>query len=128
MSMSLKIRSKSGLLRVVATGQISLEEAKRTFLEILDAVVRHKAKHILFDGRTLTGDPSTLDRFFFGEFAAQMVRQLVIDYALPPAPQFAYVLHIPVLDPQRFGETVAVNRGLWFKAFDDIDEALRWLG
>src|SRR5262245_36109905 len=44
------------------------------------------------------------------------------------AAQFAYVLQAPVLDPQRLGEIVAVNRGMWVKAFDNLADALGWLG
>jgi hypothetical protein len=33
-----------------------------------------------------------------------------------------------VLDPKRFGETVAVNRSMWLKSFDNPDDALGWLG
>jgi hypothetical protein len=31
-------------------------------------------------------------------------------------------------DPGRFGETVAVNRGMLTKTFESIDDALEWLG
>ncbi len=32
-----------------------------------------------------------------------------------------------MLDPQRFGETVAVNRGMRIKVFDNPEEAFAWL-
>jgi hypothetical protein len=32
-----------------------------------------------------------------------------------------------VLDPDRFGETVAVNRGMPVRVFDNLEEALKWL-
>ena len=108
-------------------GEFSLEEAKRTFLELLEAVARHQVKKVLFDGRKLTGDPGTLERFYYGKFAADAVLQFR-DRGVSPATQFAYVLKEPVLDPQRFGETVAVNRGMLVKTFDNLDYALGWLG
>ena len=40
---------------------------------------------------------------------------------------FAYVIHQRVHDPQRDGETVAVNGGMDVKAFEDTDEAVEWL-
>ena len=43
------------------------------------------------------------------------------------ATRFAYVLKEPVLDPDRFGETVAVNRWMRLKVFDNLKEALEWL-
>ena len=125
--MILRIRAGSGLLRITATGKFSLKEAKRTFLEILDAVSQHKTEKIIFDGRELKGEPERIERFFYGEFASHAVASYrergVVRY-----PQFAYVLQEPVLDPQRFGESVAVNRGMWVQAFDNLDDALGWLG
>ena len=46
---------------------------------------------------------------------------------MAPAIQFAYVLKEPVLDPERFGKTVAVNRGMLVKTFDNLEDALGWL-
>ena len=108
-------------------GDFSLQEAKRIFLEMLEAVARHQVKKILFDGRRLTGDPETIERFYYGKFAADAVLQFK-DRGVSPAIQFAYVLKEPVLDPHRFGETVAVNRGMLVKAFDNLEDALGWLG
>jgi hypothetical protein len=126
--MILRISAESGLLRVIATGEFSLAEAKRTFLEILDAVAQHKSERILFDGRELKGDPDTIQRFLYGEFAAHAVGRCIRERGISPAPQFAYVLQEPILDPKRFGETVAVNRGMWVKAFDNLEDAFGWLG
>jgi hypothetical protein len=32
-----------------------------------------------------------------------------------------------MLDPEKFGETVAVNRGMLAKVFDNLEAALAWL-
>jgi hypothetical protein len=126
--MIVRISAGSGLLSVMALGEFSLEEAEETFLEILDAVARHRTEKILLDGRKLEGEPSTIERFLYGEFAAQTVARYMRERGVPRASQFAYVLQEPVLDPQRFGETVAANRGLRAKDFDNLDDALGWLG
>ena len=34
----------------------------------------------------------------------------------------------PLVDPDRFAETVAVNRGAKVKVSERLDEALAWLG
>ncbi len=125
--MMLEIRAEAGLLRATATGEFSMEEAKRTFLEMLDAVAHHRAEKILLDGRELKGEPKTIERFLYGRFAAHAVATH-LKRGAPRAPQFAYVLQEPVFDPQRFGETVAVNRGMWVKSFDNLGDALEWLG
>ena len=127
MSMALQISAKSGALHVKATGKFSLAEAKRTFGEMMRAMVQHKADKVLFDGRTVDGNPKVMERFYFGEFAAHTVN----DHALLELcryPRFAYVLQEPMLDPARFGETVAVNRGMHIRAFDNINDAQTWLG
>ena len=127
MSMLLEIRPESGLLNVDATGKFSLKEAKRTFLELIEAVALHKAKKVFFDGRKLIGKPEIMERFYYGEFAARAVWDFA-ERGVSPATRFAYVLKEPVLDPGRFGETVAVNRGMAVRAFDNPEEALQWLG
>ncbi|HET7393338.1 MAG TPA: hypothetical protein VFK25_06080 [Candidatus Binatia bacterium] len=127
MDIIIEMRPESGYLHASATGEFSLEEAKRTFLEMLEAVARHQVMKVLFDGRRLTGDPDTLERFYYGKYAADAVLQFK-DRGVSPATQFAYVLKEPVLDPERFGETVAVNRGMLVKTFDNLEDALGSLG
>ena len=42
-------------------------------------------------------------------------------------PRFAYILHAPLGDPARLGETVAVNRGMILKVFENPEDAIEWL-
>jgi hypothetical protein len=127
MSMILEISAYSGFLHVDAMGKFSLVGAKRTFIEMLEAVARNKVGKVLFDGRGLAGNPILMERFYYGEFAAQAVGEFT-DRGVSRATRFAYVLDVPMLDPGRFGETVAVNRGMFVKMFDNLEDALRWLG
>jgi len=55
-----------------------------------------------------------MERFYYGEFAARTVMYYFVDSLRSPL--FAYVLKEPVLDLRRFGETVAVNRGMQVRA------------
>jgi hypothetical protein len=119
--------AESGCLRVEATGTFSLAEAKRKFLEVLGAVERHKVGKVLFDGRGLKGNPGTIERFCYGAFAARGAAEYAVRNRCA-SPEFAYVLQVPVLDPDRFGEVVAVNRGLRVRTFDNLDDACGWLG
>jgi hypothetical protein len=123
--MTLEINAGPGSLRAVVSGEFSMAEAKRTFLEILDAVARHRAEKVFIDGRELKGEPKTIERFLYGSFAAHAVT--THPKRAPRASQFAYILREPVFDPQRFGETVAVNRGMWVRSFDNPDDAFEWL-
>lgn len=123
MSMKLEICPDAAFLRVRAVGEFSLEEARRTFLEMLEAVARHPVRKVLFDGRGLVGEPETMERFYYGQFAARAVAASAV-----PFTQFGYVLAEPLLDPWRLGENVAVNRGMLVKTFDNQEDALEWLG
>ena len=127
MSMVLQMSAELGCLRVEATGQFSLAEAKRKFLEVLGAVERQKVGKVLFDGRGLKGNPGAIERFYYGAFAARGATEYAVRnrYA---SPEFAYVLQVPVLDPNRFGEVVATNRGMRVRTFDNLDAACGWLG
>jgi hypothetical protein len=124
--MTLEIYAGPGSLRAVVSGEFSLDEAKSIFLEILDVVAQQRAEKVLIDGRELKGEPKTIERFLYGSFAAHAVT--THPKRAPRASQFAYLLREPVLDPRRFGETVAVNRGMWVKSFDNPDAARKWLG
>jgi hypothetical protein len=127
MAMRLDICPEPGWLHVAASGRFSLGEAKRTFIEMLEAIAHHRSDRVLLDGRALKGKPEFIERFYYGEYAAERVLRLTTDGGLP-MPQFAYVLKEPVLDPGRFGETVAVNRGMNIRVFSEPGEALAWLG
>ena len=127
MSMKFELCPESDFLKVVVMGEFSLEEATRTFLEMLEAVARHKVMKVLFDGRGIAGEPKTMERFYHGEFAAQSVANFATR-GVSRATRFAYIPDEPVLDPRRFGETVAVNRGMLIKTFDNLEDALGWLG
>ena len=126
MGMTIATTAEPQFLRVITGGDFSLEEAERTFLEVLGVIAVHRAAKVLFDGREVSGEPTTIQRFYYGDFAARAVARYARESG-NPAPQFAYVLVEPVLDPARFGETVAVNRGMNIKAFDNLPQALDWL-
>ena len=126
MSMMLTMSAESGLLRASVTGNFSLAEAKRTFIEILEAVARSKVEKVLFNGRGITGNPDTMERFYYGEFVAETIGRFATN-GVSRGTRFAYVLEEPVRDPERFGETVAVNRGMDVKTFDNDQDALGWL-
>jgi hypothetical protein len=127
MSIELKISPQPGFLHVGATGEFSLAEAKRAFTEMLEAMAQHQLGKVLLDGRGLAGNPEFMDRFHYGEYAAQTLAKYIARGGFP-ATQLAYVLVVPILDPGKFGETVAVNRGMNIRVFDNPDDALGWLG
>ena len=125
MSIQQEMHFESGLLRVDASGEFSLVEAKRAFIEVLEAIARYEAEKVLIDGRKVKGKPEVIERFYYGAFAAQETHRLAKDHRV--SPKFAYVIHEPLRDPGRFGEFVAVNRGMIMKVFETPEEAFEWL-
>ena len=80
---------------------------------------------MVFDCRRLKGKPQDLERFLYGEFAAKETMRVVKEHGF--VPRFTYVIHEPVRDPGQFGETVAVNRGMDMKVFENMGDAFEWL-
>ncbi len=127
MSLHVKATPRSGSLYVEVTGTFSLEDAEKTFIEMLAAVRECGTERILADGREVLGEPATIERFYYGGFAANAVKEMIEGGWDHSPPQFAYVLREPVLDPLRLGETIAVNRGMNIKVFENHYEATEWL-
>ena len=114
------------ILDVKLSGEFNLDEAQYSFLDLLDSVKREKTDKVLVDGTAVTGEPETLQRFLYAKFAAMAVLGFKEDPRVR-TPKFAYALKPPVLDPHRFGEIVALNRGMKVKAFESVQEAMDWL-
>jgi hypothetical protein len=121
-----EIEVGSGLLHAKVVGEFRLDEAQNTFLQLLESIAQHKAHKVLFNGLELSGNPDTIERFYYGSFVAEAVFKFE-DKGVSQFTPFAYVLKEPVRDPGRFGETVAVNRFMRVKVFDNVDDALSWL-
>ena len=126
MDVALTYHDDRQLLVATLSGRFSLMAAEHTFLQLLEAAIQNGARKVLVDGSAVTGEPRRIERFYYGRFVADAVAQ-ACSRANCGAPQFAYVLQPPVLDPARLGETVAVSHGMVVKAFDDLKDALSWL-
>ena len=127
MNMSIRGTPSGDFLYIRAEGEFSLDEATRTFGMALDMVMANDSRRVLFDGRSIVGEPTAVERYYYAAFASDAVNMLrEIGWLVEP-PRFAYVLHEPVLDPLRLGQTVAKKRDMRVKAFDDLEDAVRWL-
>ena len=65
--------------------------------------------------------PDMLERYYLGEMVAKIQRRHARLVFL------AVVGNEPLIDPGRFGETVALNRGAYAKVFDEMEEAIEWI-
>lgn len=93
--------------------------------ELLEVCRARKIHKILVDARKLTGTltatPTTMDLFDFGASWADLARRYPV--------AIAGVLPLDTTTRRwwKLGETVAVNRGVISRAFDDLDQAKAWL-
>jgi len=117
---------ENGVLYATITGEYTLEAAKQSINEMLAAVEQHRVGKVLLDGREVAGMMEAMERYRYGEYMARMLEDLAgeSDFSVP---RFAYVLRPPISDPGRFGETVAVNRGVLIRVFEQIEDARIWL-
>ena len=122
--MKVEITPKEHYLHVRAVGEFSVAGMKVMSLVIIAALVEHSSSKCLLDCRQVVGARTLAERFSWIEFAADESSKL--PFASNRA-RIAYVGAANRLDPGRFGETVAINRGLNVMVTDSLDEALRWL-
>lgn len=83
-------------------------------------------ERMLLDVRGVEGDPSLFERYDFASCVARQNTALLVDE--DAAMRVALVGTVPLIDPGRFGEMVATNRGARVKVVTDVDEAFRWFG
>ncbi len=79
-----------------------------------------EVRRLLIESTGLTGfdNPGTEERFLLGEAFAR-AGQAAVKVAIVARPEF--------MDPERFGVTVARNRGLFAQGFASREDALAWL-
>lgn len=120
MAISFSVSVEGDLLTVRAAGvDDSLEEVREYGKAIVEACRANGCVRVLCDETDLEYRLGTLDTFesaaFIAEYAPHVARVAIV---CGPC-QFA---------DTSFWETVAVNRGLSVRAFEDVDAAEAWLG
>lgn len=107
-----------GLFR--PTGFVSFDKAVELVSAAIAEARENGAGDLVVNTTALTGfaSPDTIDRFFAAvEWAARASGQLPL----------AVVARPELIDPQKFGVTVAANRGLTADIFTSEAEAAVWL-
>ena len=127
MTLTIDIESRKHYLVATVSGQYSLRGAQEAYDRAIKAALPLGHTRILIDARGITGAPSQDERYALGLFVA--TEQRLLAARTPPCfLQVAVYGHQPLVDPNRFGETVALNRGAKLKVSERLDEALAWLG
>jgi hypothetical protein len=121
MSIEFETENKDDHLLVRMKGTFRLDE----FLDLLEKayqIAEHENRNKIFaDLMALDGTMTVSERFTMGECFADLSLKHMSIIAI------AVVGHEPLMHPQKFGETVALNRGARGKVFTDYDEAVNWL-
>jgi len=129
--MKYEIEVRKSYLYVKVSGKISLRspsdwgEIQSALKNVVNSVKKSNILKILVDCRDFSGKLSTIDRFLIAVFFVKENFRLVAG-RLDPL-KITFVMNKSVIDPKKFGETVARNRGLDGLVTDNIDEALQWL-
>jgi hypothetical protein len=126
MGMELAITEEEGVLVVAVSGRFELADANRALVELFEAVARHGTKKVLVDCRPLAGSITILELDEHTTFGARELRRFA-SQGVDLGTRFAYVTVGPFFDPTRFAETVAVNRGMVLRLYNDVDAARSWL-
>ena len=87
------------------------------FDKIVEANRKFNINNILLDIREFDYDLSDMESFTIGEYIAKNYRETGLKVACLRSPN----------KNNDFTETVAVNRGVSFKLFNEEDQAIKWL-
>ncbi|HEY6435830.1 MAG TPA: hypothetical protein VIY47_04510, partial [Ignavibacteriaceae bacterium] len=117
---------KENYLSVTVSGHFYLSDAKKMYTDALETLMDKKLSKLFFNVCKVQGIVSFIDRFYLGEFAALES----LNYMGKGLSRIAVSMYgeEPIIDPERFGEIVARNRGLNIKVTTDKKEAFQFLG
>ena len=106
-------------------GRFCLSAAKAGFGATMQFAAREALPRMLLDCTRVTGEMTVNDRRELGMFLAdEQSRHLS---RLPGGPRIAILAAPPIMDPSRFTQTVANNRGVRMRASESLQELISWL-
>ena len=111
----------------VVKGTLHLKSANRCADKMIASVIQFHATRVLIDCRDLKGPFSTTDRFLHTDYISETILTALSNNQIKGF-RIAYFAHPQILDPHRFGETVARNRGVEIFVTESWTEATEWLG
>jgi len=117
-----RTEARRGYLYVAVNGEIDLAGAKSSYSAMLQEAIRDGHARILLDLVRVTGDWQPAHRLAFGVYMAEEHERIA------KWPQVAILAAPPLMDPGRFTQMVANNRGVHLRTSDSLQELLSWLG
>jgi hypothetical protein len=126
MGISLGFQATEEFLHCRASGMYSFEDGCWMLDEVVAESTQRGATRVLVDCLLIVGSPTMFDRYALAEFLAQEVVGYIIAGKI--VPRLAILGREPLVDPNRFGELVARNRGVQTKTVEQMEDAVSWLG
>ncbi len=124
--MNLTTEIKPNYLHMTFEGAVE-ELFPTQFPELLiEAARAHQYTRVLADLRKAEGNLTTLQRFTMGTAGAEKYHTALAKGEILKC-RFSVVANPPLMDPVKFGEVVATNRGMPVGVFTNFQEALDWL-
>jgi hypothetical protein len=119
----IKSTVRGDIVSIVANGEYSLLKAHHLFESSIDYALLHNRGKILIDVNNVTGNIPLMDRFYFSENLANYRKE----HGLSNVHKIAVVGKEPIVHEEKFGELVAMNRGVNSRVFTDMKQASDWL-
>lgn len=122
MSIEIQWEIKEQYLYLDAQGVYRLDEVLKVLEYALEKAKQENLKGVLIDTRKVTSvTPTVMECYEMGKWIAQL--QTTRGYRV----RLAVVGTQEILESQRFGEIVALNRGALLKVSTDREAAIAWL-
>ncbi|MFN2645447.1 MAG: hypothetical protein ABR570_10680 [Burkholderiales bacterium] len=126
MSLRYDIEPRVGYLYVAITGTLAVDSAEVALADVFAVAARARQPRILLDCSSLSGAWGPTERYAVGSFIAGEMERRASQF--PERPRLAIYAVAPLMDPNRYTQTVATNRGALVRASDSLQELLSWLG
>lgn len=124
--MQMRTAATDAVLYARVAGELDLPRAMRLYQELIQRWRADETPGILIDCRPLVGSLTDLQRYEVGVQVAGSYAAL--REAGGALPRIAMLALPPLIEPRRFIQTVASNRGARLRAFESVAEAAEWLG
>ena len=121
-----EVEPRAGYLYYRVFGTIDTPRAQSAYSEALRQAVRLGEARLLIDLTGVSGPWPAENRLLFGIFMADEHQRMQAQVAAPL--RVAMLAVPPLMDPGKYTEAVANNRGVQMKTSESLAELLAWLG